>query len=188
MDPISQTIALLRLRGLLQKQFGARDDWAIRFPSHDGAVFCHIVSGSCVFQMPGQTPRRFSDRDFFSHRATGLDARDLPSPGPDRLHAPKCAFRRACEDHRGWPIAPGPPSARWPFQVRRRQLRAAATPVARHRRDMLRAGDHCLADIAFACGYQSASAFSTAFTRTVGCPPSCFASQDRLDAAGITAS
>ena len=65
MDPLSQTIALLRPRGLLWKQFEARDDWAVRFPTHEGAVFCHIVSGSCVLQMPGQTPRRFSDGDFF---------------------------------------------------------------------------------------------------------------------------
>jgi len=65
MDPLSQTIALLRPRGLLWKQFEARGDWAVRFPSHDGAVFCQVVSGSCVFQMSGQTPRQFSDGDFF---------------------------------------------------------------------------------------------------------------------------
>lgn len=65
MDPLSQTIAMLRPRGLLWKQFEAGGDWAARFPSHDGAVFCQIVSGSCLFQMPGQTPRQFSDGDFF---------------------------------------------------------------------------------------------------------------------------
>jgi AraC-like DNA-binding protein len=62
---LSQTIALLRPRGLLWKQFETRGDWAVRFPTHDGAVFCQIISGSCVFQMPGQTPRRFSEGDFF---------------------------------------------------------------------------------------------------------------------------
>ena len=65
MDPLSQTIALLRPRGLLWKQFEARGDWAVRFPAHDGAVFCRIVSGSCVFRMPGRTPHQFSAGDFF---------------------------------------------------------------------------------------------------------------------------
>jgi len=65
MDPLSQTIALLRPRGLLWKQFEARGDWAVRFPTHDGAVFCQIVSGSCVVEIPGLEPRRFSDGDFF---------------------------------------------------------------------------------------------------------------------------
>lgn len=65
MDPLSQTIALLRPRGLLWKQFEARGDWAVRFPTHDGAVFCQVVSGTCIFQMPGQTPRQFSTGDFF---------------------------------------------------------------------------------------------------------------------------
>jgi AraC-like DNA-binding protein len=65
MDPLSQTIALLRPRGLLWKQFEARGDWAVRFPTLDGAVFCQIISGSCIFQMPGRTPRQFSDGDFF---------------------------------------------------------------------------------------------------------------------------
>jgi len=65
MDPLSQTIALLRPRGLLWKQFEAQGDWAVRFPTHDGAVFCQIVSGSCVLQMPERAPRQFSDGDFF---------------------------------------------------------------------------------------------------------------------------
>lgn len=41
--------------------------------------------------------------------------------------------------------------------------------------DMLRRGGTPLAEIAAACGYRSVSAFSVAFHRTVGCPPSRFA-------------
>jgi AraC-like DNA-binding protein len=42
-------------------------------------------------------------------------------------------------------------------------------------RDALRSGSGRLSEIAFACGYASASAFSTAFSRTVGCPPARYA-------------
>lgn len=42
-------------------------------------------------------------------------------------------------------------------------------------KDMLRRGDLSLETVAAAIGYESASAFSTAFRREVGCPPSHFA-------------
>ncbi len=42
-------------------------------------------------------------------------------------------------------------------------------------KDMLRRGDPPLETVAAAIGYESASAFSTAFRREVGCPPSHFA-------------
>ena len=44
-------------------------------------------------------------------------------------------------------------------------------------RDELRQGTKTVAEIAFAVGFQSSSAFSTAFTRAVGCPPSRFVHQ-----------
>jgi AraC-like DNA-binding protein len=65
MDPLSQTIALLCPLGLLWKRFEAQGDWAVRFPTHDGAVFCQVVSGRCVVEMPRQEPRQFSGGDFF---------------------------------------------------------------------------------------------------------------------------
>jgi AraC-like DNA-binding protein len=43
--------------------------------------------------------------------------------------------------------------------------------------DELRQGKRSIAEIAFAVGFQSASAFSTAFSRRVGCAPGQFASQ-----------
>ncbi|MFZ6645398.1 AraC family transcriptional regulator [Undibacterium sp. TJN25] len=43
-------------------------------------------------------------------------------------------------------------------------------------KEALRAGHSSLSQIAFDCGYQSVSAFSTAFSRTAGCPPARYAS------------
>lgn len=42
-------------------------------------------------------------------------------------------------------------------------------------KDELRRGTHTMGEIALSIGFQSASAFSTAFTRAVGCAPSRFA-------------
>ncbi len=46
-------------------------------------------------------------------------------------------------------------------------------------KDRLIAGEQSIADIAASIGYQSASAFNTAFSRIVGCPPARFAAQRR---------
>jgi len=313
MDPLSQTIALLRPRGLLWKQFEARGDWAVRFPTHDGAVFCQIVSGSCVFQMPGQTPRQFSGGDFFFLAAppvwtlgaspslvpTEFMRPDAPSGvqvttigtdrsgdalrllgGHFRFDDVNSALRRSllpdivavpsqsldaarltsvlesigdeatsdrpgrslvldrllelllvevirnsglhgCESRQGllaglsdrriaaalsalhadiarsWTIAELAEIAGMSRSTfAERFCRSIGLPPIDYlgqwrmavARDMLRSGEHRLPDIAFACGYQSASAFSTAFARTVGCPPSRFASQHRADESRATAS
>lgn len=47
-------------------------------------------------------------------------------------------------------------------------------------RDALLHGRDGLEEIAEAIGYRSASAFSTAFTRRIGCPPSVYAAQGRM--------
>lgn len=49
-------------------------------------------------------------------------------------------------------------------------------------KDALVGGHGTLEEIASAVGYQSASAFSTAFSHRVGCPPSDYATQNRLGA------
>jgi AraC-like DNA-binding protein len=46
-------------------------------------------------------------------------------------------------------------------------------------KDALRRGAKSVGEIAFAIGFQSASAFSTAFTRAVGCSPGRYARQGR---------
>lgn len=49
-------------------------------------------------------------------------------------------------------------------------------------KDLLRRGGMPLEELAFAIGYESASAFSTAFRKNVGRPPSQFAKEMRADA------
>jgi AraC-like DNA-binding protein len=46
-------------------------------------------------------------------------------------------------------------------------------------KDALRFGTSRLAEVAFACGYESVSAFSTAFSRSVGCSPAKYAAGSR---------
>src|ERR1700749_2239593 len=64
MDPLSQTIALVRPRGLLWKQLEARGNWGVRFPPNGGVVFSLVTSGRCIFQMNGQEASLLSEGDF----------------------------------------------------------------------------------------------------------------------------
>ena len=64
MDPLSQTIALLRPRALLWKQLDARGDWAVSFPGATGVAFSLVAQGSCVFQSSGREPQPLSEGDF----------------------------------------------------------------------------------------------------------------------------
>jgi AraC-like DNA-binding protein len=53
--------------------------------------------------------------------------------------------------------------------------------LAKH---MLRAGDLSIAEISAQIGYRSSSAFSTAFSRYVGCPPARYSKANLLEASG----
>jgi AraC-like DNA-binding protein len=64
LDPLTQTIALLRPRALLWKQMEARGAWAIRFPSHGNVVFSLVERGRCVLRVAGEEPRWLDEGDF----------------------------------------------------------------------------------------------------------------------------
>jgi AraC-like DNA-binding protein len=297
LDPLTQTIALLRPRSLLWKQMEARGDWAVRFPANDGAVFCLIVSGTCLFQIAGREPRALSEGDFLlltappswtlatdssvvprdfvrtqtsaavqtrlvEHGTSGpvirivgghfrfddanatllhsvlpamaeIQSRDAgaarlrgvldligdeaasdrpgrslvldrllevllveairsgPMPGVEDRQGLlagladqqiAAALRAMHADvRRGWSVTQLAAVAGMSRSVfAERFCRIVGLPpidyLLRWRmaiaKDALRSGERRLAEVAFACGYQSASAFSAAFTRTVGCPPS----------------
>ncbi|MDB5966307.1 MAG: AraC family transcriptional regulator [Polaromonas sp.] len=90
MDPLVETIALLRPEALLWKEMDVRGDWAIRFPASSALVFAMVASGRCVFQMAGREPCEMREGDFVLLKApeawrlgrdTDSRARDFtPSP------------------------------------------------------------------------------------------------------------
>lgn len=47
MDPLSDVLALLKLRSYVSGGFNAGGDWAISFGQHDGIKFHAVVAGSC---------------------------------------------------------------------------------------------------------------------------------------------
>jgi len=64
MDPLSQTLDLLRPQGFTWKEAEAAGDWAIRFPKTTGVSFSLIAAGACRLELPGQPARRLSQGDF----------------------------------------------------------------------------------------------------------------------------
>jgi AraC-like DNA-binding protein len=64
LDPLGQTVALLRPKALLWKQMQANGDWAVRFPANRGVVFCFVAAGHCQLEIAGGAPRRLEEGDF----------------------------------------------------------------------------------------------------------------------------
>ena len=64
MDPLGQTVALLRPKALLWKQMQANGNWTVRFPASTGVVFCFVASGNCEFGVEGEPLRALEQGDF----------------------------------------------------------------------------------------------------------------------------
>jgi AraC-like DNA-binding protein len=56
MDPLSDVLALLKLRSYVSGGFDAGGDWAISFGRHDGIKFHAVVAGSCWLSVEGEAP------------------------------------------------------------------------------------------------------------------------------------
>jgi len=64
LDPLGQTVALLRPKALLWKQMEANGDWTVRFPASAGIVFSYVAAGRCLFEIAGKAPRWLEEGDF----------------------------------------------------------------------------------------------------------------------------
>jgi AraC-like DNA-binding protein len=53
MDPLSEVLALLKLRSYISGGIDAAGDWCVAFGAHQGIKFQAIVRGSCIAQMDG---------------------------------------------------------------------------------------------------------------------------------------
>ncbi len=64
MDPLTQTIQLLRPQALTWKEAACAGDWALRFPSIAGVAFSLIATGGCRLQLAGREPIQLGEGDF----------------------------------------------------------------------------------------------------------------------------
>lgn len=310
MDPLTQTIELLRPNALTWKEGEMPDDYALGFPAHAGVAFSFVTRGACRLGLPDTPPIPLSEGDFlllaappYWTLATGNPAAEIDflstfgkverysfsgPPGAahlvgghfgfddanaslltslmppvtivrgsdgsaSRLRAmlglvadevsseragralvvgklleimlveamrhdepagapmrqgllaglrdrPVAAALRALHGdiRRNWTIAELASVAGTSRSVLAERFRRAVglPPIdylLRWRmalaKEALRAGRKPLAEIAFACGYTSASAFSTAFRRIVGCSPARFAARRKArEAEDVTVS
>lgn len=65
MDPLSDVLALLKLRSYVSGGLDAGGDWAISFGPHDGIKFHAVLHGSCWVWVEGETPVQVSAGECF---------------------------------------------------------------------------------------------------------------------------
>jgi AraC-like DNA-binding protein len=296
LDPLTQTVRLLRPTALSWKAGEVTGDWSLKFRSHSGVSFCLVAAGSCRLELPGFEPRRLAEGDYFMLAAppdwslsdgapvcgvafedigrldaaavtrlvgghfsfddanagllTGLmpsaieiraseagagrlrailhliddeAASDRPGRelivtrlleimlveamrhGADRGDSVQQGLLAGLGDRylatalralhadvrRNWTVtllASAAGMSRSAFADRFRRI-VGTSPIDYVRewrmalaKDALRSSASRLAEVAFACGYESVSAFSTAFSRSVGCSPAKYAGRSRSHA------
>jgi AraC-like DNA-binding protein len=64
MDPLAQTLQLLRPKALTWKQADCAGDWAVRFPAISGVAFSWVARGSCRLTLGDGAPIPLREGDF----------------------------------------------------------------------------------------------------------------------------
>ena len=83
MDPLSQTIALMRPQALAWRVFEADAPWRIRFPSVDAVVFGQLLEGACAIDLADGTSEEFRDGDFLLMPAPASWSMGTQGSGPE---------------------------------------------------------------------------------------------------------
>jgi AraC-like DNA-binding protein len=63
-DPLAQTIDLLRPKALRWKQLEATGDWCLRFPATNGVAFCLVQAGHCELTLGAGPPVHLGEGDY----------------------------------------------------------------------------------------------------------------------------
>jgi AraC-like DNA-binding protein len=79
MDPLSQTIALLKPQPLAWRVFEVRAPWCIRFPATDAVIFGQLIEGLADIRLAGGSRMPFEPGDFLLMAAPSLWL--MQSPG-----------------------------------------------------------------------------------------------------------
>jgi AraC-like DNA-binding protein len=106
LDPLTETVRLLRPKALTWKQAEHAGEWTLRFRGHAGMAFCLIAAGNCRLEMAGHQPRRLDQGDYLllaappawtlgnGEAVAGVDFEAPPtSPDPHRTSQPSWANR-----------------------------------------------------------------------------------------------
>lgn len=158
-------MSLLRPEAVLPKVISGGGRWSVRKPRFGGPAFCLMLEGSCRLD------------------ADGLDTVELGAGLTDPVLAP--ALRRLHADvGHGWTVERLAREAAVSRAVfAQRFTRTIGVPPMQYllewrvalAKDLLRRERPSVAQVAQQVGYQSATAFTTAFARVAGCSPTEFA-------------
>ena len=183
MDPLSDIISFLRLRSYLVGGFEAGGSWSVRFDAHD-AVKCYTVAnGSCWIAVQGVGEPVFLQSGDCFIQALRLYLNESKGIGwlfalsDKRVGAAIKAIHR--EPSRRWTVqtlATEAGMSRSGFAAQFRQLVGESPIEYLTKWRMLLAGRSLengepIGAIAHALGYESESAFRTAFKRVTGNSP-----------------